>query len=59
MSEIKSKLEIKICEFCKEQKSIVKVTFKKGGLFDDKEHMNICANCRDNLDDDIRMEEYS
>lgn len=48
----------KICEFCKEQKSIVKVTFKKDGLFRYNERMNLCANCRDNLDDDIKIEEY-
>lgn len=48
-----------ICEFCKEKESIVKITFKKGGLFYDSKSMNVCANCRDNLDDDIRTETYN
>jgi len=46
------------CELCKEKRSIVKVTLKKGSIFGDSKQMNLCANCRDNLDDDIRKEEY-
>jgi protein-arginine kinase activator protein McsA len=47
-----------ICESCKKKESIVKITFKRGELSDDRISMNVCANCRDNLDDDIILEEY-
>ena len=58
VDESKPKDNTKICEFCKKKEAIVKITFKKGGLFEDGKQMNVCANCRDNLDDDIRLEEY-
>ncbi len=42
------------CELCNEKRSIVKVTLKKGSILGDGKQMSLCANCRDNLDDDIR-----
>lgn len=58
ISKLKRDYDNKICEFCKKEKSIVKVMFRKDCMFSDKESMILCANCRDNLDDDIRIEEY-
>lgn len=58
INKLKSGDNVKICELCKKEMAIVKVTFMKDSLFGGSEPMNLCANCRDNLDDDIRIEEY-
>lgn len=50
-----SYIKSEICEFCKKDKAIVNVVFKGGGLFNNNDQMNLCANCRDNLDDDTKI----